>query len=82
MPKIDMFEKFGVHKCLGCKHYLSGDGFGCEKNCPRTEDGVEQVQCRIKNINTELRRLEKEIFKLKQQRNELHKIVWLKEFKN
>jgi hypothetical protein len=51
----------GIFKCLGCEHYLSGDNFNCETFCPRIENGVTQVNCRVKYLKQEISTLEKEI---------------------
>ena len=67
-----MYKEYGVFKCLGCKHYLSGDNFGCEKNCPRTENGTEQIWCRLHDIEVELGSIEKAQLKLIKKRDELH----------
>jgi len=58
------YEKYGVFKCLGCKHYLSGDHFKCKENCPRTEKGTEQIVCRQEDIREEISKIEKEKQKL------------------
>jgi hypothetical protein len=47
-------------KCLGCKHYLSGDGFQCAEKCPRTENGTEQVYSALKYNSNALKKLERE----------------------
>ncbi len=72
---MDMFKEYGVFKCLGCNHYLSGDYFDCKKDCPRTENGTEQIQCRIQHIDFELQELERKKTYLCKQKNELTKIL-------
>lgn len=62
-------------KCLGCKHHLSGDSFDCEKKCPRTENGTEQVVCAIQYVNENLEELRKQRKKLLKERSSLKKLL-------
>jgi hypothetical protein len=64
---MNLYEKYGVFKCLGCPHYLSGDRHDCSK-CQRTENGKEQIVCRIQNITKELKKLDVEKQRLIQHR--------------
>jgi hypothetical protein len=65
------YEKYGVFKCLGCKHYCSNDYFDCEKNCSRTEQGAEQILCRQEDIRKAVKKINREKERLLQQFKEL-----------
>ena len=65
------YEMFGVSKCLGCKYYLAGiyhDDEGnyrsCRTHCPRTEHGIEQIECKIKFLDEDITKLKEQIKEL------------------
>ena len=80
--KRDLFREFGVFKCLGCEYYLSGrytDSDGnyrsCKTHCPRTEDGIEQILCRIQNIKGSIQTKEREIKELVKKKDKLTEMI-------
>jgi len=65
-------------KCLGCRHYLSGDMFDCKKKCPRTENGTEQIVSAIKYVNEDLKKVQKERQTLIRRKRFLKKLLTMK----
>jgi hypothetical protein len=73
---VDMYEEYGLFKCLGCEHYLSGDHFDCRHICPRTEQiGIVQMQAKIQFINEDIEELELQKAELLKLRNKISEMI-------